>query len=380
MQTLVSFAAIIVAFLVAEWAARWWIRYRNEYYVFAPGSRIILNLDQTAMPGFPPVHITVNGEGERGPELPARDASLYRILVAGGSAAECYFLDQPDSWPGQMQSLLEQPQSLSKLGATRVHVGNIGMSSVAGEALQLIFEKVLPQMGKIDAIVIMVGASAVLNWMQQGTPSPPRFSAPDLNECFMKHPAHDFPFSPKRTALMELARRFRDKRKPVKVRDGVGKWLIKARQMRMNATEIRTSTPDPSPVIENFVRYFNEAVRLAKGKASRVIVMTQPWFQKEKYSVEEEALFWNGGAGDVITQEVKSFYSHEVIFELMKRIEDAVIKVAAAQGVESFNVRTALEPGKENYYDHFHFTPAGSAKVARMVCDLILQGKTGSAS
>src|SRR5262245_6192336 len=231
------------------------------------------------MPGFAPVHINVNCEGERGPELPADRTSLYRVLVAGGSAAECYFLDQPDSWPGVMQAILETPENLARLGTAKVHVGNIGMSGVAGEALRLMFEKVLPQMDNVNTIVIMVGASAVLSWMQQGTPSPPKFGDLDLNEYFMKHPAHIFSFSPRHMALIELVRRIRDKRESVKVCDGVGRWLIKAREMRLNAPELRTSTPDPGPVIDNFARYFDESVRLAKKKAARASLVTQPWFQ-----------------------------------------------------------------------------------------------------
>jgi hypothetical protein len=375
---LVSLTILFAALIVVELAARWWLRYRNEYYVFAPGSRIVLNLDQTALPGFAPVHINVNREGERGPELPADRTSLYRVLVAGGSAAECCFLDQPESWPGVMQAILEKPENLARLGTAKVHVGNIGRSSVAGEALRLIFEKVLPRMDNVNAIVIMVGASAVLSWMEEGTPSPPKCGDLDLNEYFMKHPAHPFSFSPRHMALIELARRVRDKRKPVKVRDGVGKWLIKARQMRLNAPDLRTATPDPAPVIDNFARYFAESVRLAKQKASRVIIITQPWFQKKKYSAEEEALFWNGGRGDVITQDVKTFYSHQVIFDLMKRIEDVVLTSATKHGVESFNVRTGLEASRENYYDHFHFTPIGSAKVAQMICDIITQRPASS--
>jgi len=46
--------------------------------------------------------------------------------------------------------------------------------------------------------------------------------------------------------------------------------------------------------------------------------------------------------------------------------------------VESFNARAALEPSKENYFDHFHFTPIGSARVARMICDIITQRPAAS--
>lgn len=375
---LVSLLAAVVLIAAFELAARWWIRYRNEYFVYAPGARILLKLDQEAMPGFPDVSINVNREGERGSELPGDCSSLYRVVVSGGSAAECYFLDQSSSWRGVTQTILRRPENLARLGVAHAHVGNIAKSSIAGEGLKLIFGKVLPQFGKVDTIVIMVGASAVLSWMQQGTPVVPDLGKADVDDCFMRHPDHKFSFSPRYTATAELIRRFMDKRQPVKVREQVGRWLIKARQMRQNARDLRTTTPDPTPVIENFARYFDESLRLAKQKAGRVIVLSQPWFQKEAFTPREEAIFWNGGVGDVITEEVKAFYSHEVIFRLMKMIEDTVLNIAAKHQVEWLNVRLRIEPSMENYYDHFHFTPVGANKVAQMLCDMILEKHGGT--
>ena len=144
-------------------------------------------------------------------------------------------------------------------------------------------------MDKMNTIVIMVGASAVLSWLQQGTPSPPRFGDLDLNDYFMKHPAHPFSFLPRHMALIELARRVRDKRNPVKV--GVGKWLIQARQMRLNALDLRTATPDPAPVIDNFARHFDESVKLAQQKASRVIIIASRGFKRRSIQRRKKRSF-----------------------------------------------------------------------------------------
>jgi len=107
---------------------------------------------------------------------------LYRVLVAGGSAAESYILDQEASWPIVLQRILERPENLKRLGASHVHVGNIGKSGVGAELLDFILQRVLRRMDRLDVIMIMVGASDALHWLHEGAPPTPfRPSTADTN-------------------------------------------------------------------------------------------------------------------------------------------------------------------------------------------------------
>src|SRR4051812_5636350 len=128
MTTLLVIAALAAALIVmAELAARWWIRRSTRFCVWPPGMRV--EVRQNLFPGLEPrFRFEINADGERGSEVRGTDDGLYRILVAGGSSVECFALDQLTSWPGTLEQLLNCRPALDVLRARRVHVGNIGHS------------------------------------------------------------------------------------------------------------------------------------------------------------------------------------------------------------------------------------------------------------
>ncbi len=139
--------------LVAEVSCRWWIRRRSRYHVWPPRARIEIRPDPEAFPTLERrVRFHINADGERGGEVASGEQGLYRVLAVGGSAVECFALDQPRSWPGVLEQLLNAPERLHTLGARRVHVGNIGHSGVGSADLDLILERVLPQYRHLDGI------------------------------------------------------------------------------------------------------------------------------------------------------------------------------------------------------------------------------------
>ena len=125
MSALVWIAAIALALsllaVATEVGVRRWLRRFGGYYVWSPGLRLHLHPDPEVFPGFERrARIEINADGERGDAVPRAAGGLYRILVAGGSPVECALLDQPTSWPGVLQRLLETPEHLRALGASVV--------------------------------------------------------------------------------------------------------------------------------------------------------------------------------------------------------------------------------------------------------------------
>src|SRR5207244_8354344 len=92
---------------------------------------------------------------------------------------------------------------LQRLGACRVHVGSIARSGVGSQALDLILERVLPRYARLQAIIILVGASDILRWLEQGAPPSPPAPA-RTSEIFMCHPEGPFGWKPSALALVEL--------------------------------------------------------------------------------------------------------------------------------------------------------------------------------
>jgi lysophospholipase L1-like esterase len=314
----------------------------------------------------------VNRDGERGDEVPRQVDGLYRVLVAGGSQPEGYLLNQEASWPGTLQHLLQSSTHLGGLRARNVHVGNIARSGAGSEALDLILERVLPRYPRLQMIIILVGASDVLRWLELGAPPapPPPVQTPDVFRC---HPEMTFGWTPKQLAVVELFLRTRQRwLRPTSAHDHACKWIGKARAMRSRAKEIRTVLPDPAPMLAHFDEYLRKALQKARAHADRVLLVRQPWFHK-RCTQEEAALMWHGAVGRAWRQEVTTFYSHEVLSDLMTLLDARAACVAQELGIEQLDLMPILTPGLTNYYDFFHATPKGARTIARAVASAVLR-------
>jgi lysophospholipase L1-like esterase len=368
-------AVFLLLAVAVELAARWWVRRRGLYYVFFPGRRLLMHPHPTVFPQMETsIRFDVNREGERGDEVPRLRGgeTLYRVLVVGGSQPEGYLLDQQTCWPGALHRLLQEPLALQRLGTSKVHVGSIARSGVGSEALDLILGRVLPRYPRLDAIIVLVGASDMLRWLEQGAPAFPPSPA-STSDVFMCHPELSFGWKPRKLALVELILRSRHRwLRPVEVHERAGSWVGKARAMRAQANVIRTSMPRPDPMLSHFERNFQDVLRRAKAHADRVLVVRQPWFDRP-CTAEEAALMWHGGVGRAWQEEVTVYYSHDVLRQLMALLDARVARVAEDLGVEHLDLRPILEPSAEIYYDFFHATPAGARTVARAIAAAVLR-------
>ena len=361
--------------VVAELAARGWLRHRGLYYVFPPGLRLRLRPDPAVFPQFEPlVRFDVNSEGERGDEVPRlrSGARLYRALVVGGSQPEGYLLDQDTTWPGGLQRLLQMPEHLQRLGVSRVHVGSIARSGAGSEAVEVILERVLPRYPRLQAIIILVGVSDVFRWLEHGAPPAP---PPPVrtSEVFTWHPEGPFGWKPRELALVELLLRMRRRwLRPVQVQERVGQWVGRARAMRARAKVIRKTMPDPAPMLQHFETHLRQLLRKAAAHADRVLLVRQPWFDKN-YSPEEAAHMWHGGVGQAWREEVTTYYSFEVVSGLMALLDARAARVAAELDVEQLDLMPILERSLNTYYDWLHLSPAGARAVAAAVTATILR-------
>jgi lysophospholipase L1-like esterase len=376
-------AVLVVAVLlslavgVAELAARWWLRVESAYYVLPPGLRLRLQIDRDSFPELEPVvRFDVNSDGERGNEVPrlGPGESLYRVLVVGGSQPEGYLLDQDTSWPGALHQRLNAPDALRAIGASKAHAGSIARSGVGSEALDLLLGRVLPRYSRLSAIVILVGASDVLRWLEEGAPFAP--SSPlAIAELFRCHPEGPFGWTSSTSAAMELLRRtHRLLLHPEQVHQRAGKWIAKARAMRAGAKVIRSTMPEPGPMLDHFDRHLRRIVQQARAHADRVVVVRQSWFDKETALTPEEAShMWHGGGGQAWREDVTTYYSIEVTSKLMALLDARAARVAEELDVEQIDLRAILEPSLANYYDFFHLTPSGARIVASAVARLLVR-------
>jgi hypothetical protein len=267
----VALAAGAAAFAAAELLARAWLARCGRYDVWEPGLRLDMEIDRATLPQLEPrVRFEVNRDGERGDEPPPPARGTWRALVAGGSAAECFFLDQDSAWPQRVQRALSEPAALRALGAERAHVGSIGRSLVTCEHVETLLARVLPRYERLDAVVLMVGASDVVTWLET-TPPSVREGALATRELFNAHPEGPFGWRPSALALRRIAARaYRRHLRPVERRARCGKRLAEVRAMRASAPELATKTPDPAPLVAHYEKHLRRLCARARTKAARV--------------------------------------------------------------------------------------------------------------
>ena len=367
---LVGAAAALLA--ASELAARAIVRASGAYFVWRPHDRTHMRIDRDSLPTLEPlVRFEINSEGERGDELPAERRGMYRVLVAGGSAAEGYLLDQPSSWPGVLQSLLRENSARERLGARSVHVGNIARSLVPCETILTMLQRVLPRYDKLDLVLLMVGASDAVTWMEQRCPVPLPEARFGLDYMFDEHCERHFGWKPSEWALRQVASRIARRARAARIRERTGSKLVELRERRRNAARWIDSTPNPEPMLARFEANLSAMIELCRGKGARVIVVRQPWFDTE-LSEAEESVMWNFCIGRPYVEKTSEYYTHPLVRSLLAKLDERAAATARRLGVEELDLRPLVAPSLTNYYDYLHFTPHGARIVAEAVSRAVL--------
>ena len=324
------------------------------------------------------VSFEVNGEGERGDPLPDGLDGLYRVLVAGGSAVECALLDQSAAWPAVMQGVFNRSEALNALDARRVHVGNVGRSLTPVSVVYEILKRTLPRYEKLDLVILMVGGSDAIEWMELKTPPRLRETPIDSGRGFRENPLERFGWSLKRLATRRLVGEFwRRYRRPVRLRADFSCELRELRQARQEASQVIGAFPDASHMLDHLEYNLRRTVAVAQAKGARVVIVRQPWLDKILTS-EEEALMWNFRRGRIFDEqkgEQKSddaYFTHDAVRDLLWKVDRRIARSAEDMGVEQVDLAAALAPSLENFYDFIHFTPAGARRVADAVAAAVL--------
>src|SRR2546423_1672299 len=74
--------------------------------------------------------------------------------------------------------------------------------------------------------------------------------------------------------------------------------------------------------------------------------------------------------GKAWKQTVTTYFSLDVVNQVMHLLDARVARVAEQHGVEYRNLRSAPAARLEEYYDYLHYTPAGGGSAARRCCCL----------
>ncbi len=364
-------AAVLVA-VVIEITCRISLRYLLRRYSNMPNSRTVYSVHEDLRAWLPAeVDYAVNREGERGNPLP-KVKSLYRVLLAGGSAAECTLLPWEDSIGGHLDALLNAPDARAQLGTEAAHVGVVAHSQLDAHGIAFILKNILPGYRSLDTVLLLSGLSDALLWLEAGAPS--GAAAPSLDksaEWLLNYPEMRFRTKkPAALVLLQLVWIYCFGRT---VRHtGAGRYATKELKSRLSAPSPISIDSDPTVMVQTYKQNLRAAIDTARRYARRVILIEQYWFDRLDRPSQDQILSWSGRLGDPRAPGPAKFIQRAEMLELFRLVGKATLETADECGLECVSLEGNIEPRAGIFYDDLHFAPEGGRQIAEVIAKTIL--------
>lgn len=340
------------------------------YFVYPPGLDRSYEPESRVMPGVSGTsRFRVNSLGLRGDELP--EGESYRVLAVGGSTTQCLYLDHHEAWPGRLQQLLDG------IREEPVWVGNAGKPGrrTAEHVLQV--EKLLPQIGEVDLLVLLVGANDTSQTLSgRSPPSVAELEEPErrrrlLRRAFALLPPDYALHPPRRTALWTTVERLR-RRLEIRqhwelIQDRGGSNYVRWREWRAGASRIRDRLPELGGPVEAYLANLRAVLAEARAHSVRTVFLTQPTIYRPDLPPQLRGLLWMGWVEDRRRGEGSEYYSPAALARAYEHFNGALRRFCREEGAECLDLARRLPKDTSVFYDDMHYNEAGAEKVARAV-------------
>jgi lysophospholipase L1-like esterase len=366
-----------------------------KYYVHAPNTQVIFHPLPDLISGVGrETRFTLNSDGIRGRELTSDSEAEYRILAVGGSTTECLYLDDEKAWPFLLENMLGRTAD-----GTRVWVGNVGKSGMNASDHVVQVKYLLPQLPRIDVVLLLVGINDLSVALKQGgqlNPQPLYSLATEqlqLGRAFALLPAKpesiDTAYlerSPwyRQTATWGLLRRARASFAVWRTQRGLveeenGRMYREWRKHRQAAKEVLERLPDLTAALDAYRRNLSTIADLAQARSAQLVLLTQPSLWHPNLSPADERLLWLGGVGDFQREQVNQYYSVKAMTEGLRKFNETLLRVCAARRLACVDIASVIPQNTTMFYDDVHFTERGAQLVASTIAGY-LREKTPFAS
>lgn len=357
-EALVRIALVVWSTLLVLVVFEISLRATGRPYVFRPGVSVTFDPDPAFLPGIEgPSNFTVNRRGMRGPEW---DDEAFKVLTVGGSTTINTYLDDTETWPWMLMTLLQE-----RLQDSRIWVGNVGKSGHDTLHHIEILER-LPEVREVDLILVLAGVND-FNHALRFDETMRRGLAPsrvfDLGGQFS-------PILPyfKQTHLYLHARALFKRSAAARfVEDSQGRAYSLRRRARQAATK-DYPLPPLEPLIEEYGRNLSRIAEICRDLDARCVFLTQPTSWQDPMPDDLEALTWFRPIGDT-----GRALSSADLARAMAAYNDKVLEVCRVERLDCLDLAAAIPKSALAFYDDAHVTEAGAAIVAETVAEYLLE-------
>lgn len=338
----------------------------DEYNIWLPNLKYVFYPNPQIFPGVTGTsYLEINSMGLRASTNEVKDAT--NILVLGGSAAECLYLDQTETWPALVEKYLNEESGKN------YHVFNGARSGITSQHHQVQVKMLLEKFKWIDIIIIMEGLNDLQYALSYETEFTPKDIQTVYEEAFWVSPYKEITPAYRGTYLFKyLSKVKKSLFSPKLTQDPQGKAYIKWRLNRADAKEIVSGQPNLSQSLMQYEKMNQSMIDLVKSNNKRIIFIPQPIIWDSLMDKRTAELCWYGWIGRNQYENTGKYYSFGILKKSLDLYNEQLKNVCFMNEIEFIELEGKLEKDTTTFYDDCHFNENGARKVARIVTDFLL--------
>lgn len=342
------------------------LRIYNPFHFRVKGNKIFLPINQTRVIKNEQIEsldktifYASNLLGFRGPNPPKDFNSTLTIVTVGGSTTESVYISEGKTWSDILSKRLK-----SNFGP--LWLNNAGLDGHSTFGHIVLMEDYLSRI-KPKAIIFLVGANDI-----------GRFSRGMFDENNIRFTLN---FRSTRYFLLSLARNF----EVMDLMHNAYRWAKAYRSDlshgSLNLREPKTSLvtkAEKHSILENHRHFLNgyrnrlmELIRLSKSIGAEPIFITQPMLLGDARDPTTGVDLGHlrttipGEIGNIIKANGK------LIWQVQELYNDVLREISIEEKTGLVDLARKLPKNSEFFYDNFHFTNAGSRKVAQILYEAL---------
>ena len=329
---------------------------------------------------------STNHLGLRGPDPTGAD---FRILVLGGSTAECHYLDDTETWPQRVAAELN-----GKYGRSRVVVNNAAKAGLEMRHYALQARQLIPGLKPVSAVIILPGPNDLIRFLSaekgRDVEYPEGIDRVAFDRVVSAYPPWTKPVRQKSyKKLMELTRgqtkRLLTKTRLWKpkaqglVRDPEGRFYEEARRRRRVAKKVHDLPEDKAArldkELERYRALLERTVHTVLENGAMPVLLTHPLNYNPAMSDSDKGLWWAGALyGNPQVSKGLDYLDEESVYDLLQeynRVTKEVYQSRKDKGAILVDLAARFRNRIDIYYDQWHFNELGAAEVGKAVADAV---------
>jgi hypothetical protein len=363
----------LTGLLLAEGLLRLLYPDTQQLYVWQPNLQHTFYPDSSVLYGiYGPARFSINAQGFRGSGF--KNDGTKKYLCIGGSTTECLYLDDTETWTALLQDSLN-----TRAGSHAYTIGSIGKSGCTTRENYIQLKYYVPQLGKIDGVIMMVGINDLMKRLSRDTLFENNFAFTPavedsfVNTIFLKHSRSNSTTWWRRTALFGLLQQALHKAQPVageNVQDDKGEIYRQWRHHRSTGKILPRSNYDIGTALNEYIRNLQAIYTEAQRQGITLVLVSQPSLYSLSPGYDENEYLWMGGVGDYQNQPGCAYHPVSTLKSMMLDYNLQLKNFCTGKpGIKFIDVATGMNGDTSVMYDDCHFTEKGARRVAGTISE-----------